>query len=75
MAPKTLPAVPNPTIDFEVQNQGTIFLLFPLTDSAAAWVEGHLPEDILTFGHGICVEHRFISDIVLGIQDAGLVCA
>jgi hypothetical protein len=75
MAPKALPAVPNPTIDFEVQNHGTIFLLFPLTHSAVVWVEEHLPEEILTFGLGICVEHRFISDIVLGIQNAGLVCA
>lgn len=68
--------LPNPTpevIDFEVQNHGTIFLLCPLTDSAVEWVDEHLPEDVLTFGRGICVEHRFISNIVRGIQDSGLV--
>lgn len=73
MARKASPAAP--VIDFEVQNHGSIFLLCPLTDSARAWVEEHLPEDVLTFGRGICVEHRFISNIVHGIQDAGFVCA
>jgi hypothetical protein len=74
MASEIIPAVPSEiTSDFEVQNHGTIFLLCPLTDSALAWIEEHLPEDVLTFGRGICVEHRFISDIVRGIQDAGLV--
>jgi hypothetical protein len=67
---KISPAVP--VIDFEVQNHGSIFLLCPLTQSASAWVEEHLPEDILTFGRGICVEHRYISDIVAGIQRDGL---
>ena len=71
-----IPAVPpERIIDFEVQNHGSIFLLCPLTNSAIAWVEEHLPEDVLTFGRGICVEHRFISAIVRGIQDAGLVAA
>ena len=71
---EVIPAVPpEPIIDFEVQNHGSIFLLCPLTDSAIEWVDEHLPEDVLTFGRGICVEHRFISDIVRGIQDSGLV--
>jgi hypothetical protein len=67
------PAVP--VIDFEVQNHGTIFLLCPLTDSAGAWVEEHPPDDALTFGRGICVEHRYIADVVAGIQRDGLVVA
>jgi hypothetical protein len=70
---KASPAVP--VIDFEIQNHGSIFLLCPLTDSARAWVEEHLPEDVLTFGRGICIEPRYIADIVAGIQRDGLVCA
>ena len=44
------------TIDFEVQNHFSIFLLCPLTDAAVAWVDEFLPEDITTFGRGIVVE-------------------
>lgn len=62
-------------IDFEVQNHSSIFLLCPLTDAAIEWIERYLPEDVMTFGRGVVVEHRFISDIVRGIQDAGLVAA
>jgi hypothetical protein len=61
------------TTDFEVQNHFSIFLLCPLTDAAIAWVEENLPDDVMTFGRGICVEPRYISDIVRGIQDSGLV--
>ena len=67
---KISPAVP--VIDFEVQNHGSIFLLCPLTDSASAWVDEHLPEDVLRFGRGVCVETRYIADIVAGIQGDGL---
>jgi hypothetical protein len=70
MARKATPVVP--AVDFEVQNHGSVFLLFPLTNSASAWVEEHLPEDVLLFGRGICVEHRYIAEIVAGIQRDGL---
>jgi hypothetical protein len=73
-SPPQITPLPTPeVIDFEVQNHGSIFLLCPLTESAIEWVDEHLPEDAFTFGRGICVEHRFISDIVRGIQGDGLV--
>jgi hypothetical protein len=59
--------------DFLVENHGTIFLLQPLTPAASSWLNEHLPEDHLTFGGGVCVEHRFIRDIVTGIIGDGLV--
>ena len=62
----------SPTPDFLVENYGTIFLLQPLTPSANSWVNEHLPEDRLTFGSAVCVEHRFIRDIVRGIVNDGL---
>jgi hypothetical protein len=58
--------------DFLVENQGTIFLLQPLTPSANSWIEENLPEDRTTFGSAVVVEHRYISDIVAGIQNDGL---
>jgi hypothetical protein len=57
----------SPTPDFLVENHGTIFLLQPLTPAANSWVEHNLPEDRMTFGGAVCVEHRFIREIVAGI--------
>jgi hypothetical protein len=59
--------------DFLVENHGSIFLLQPLTPAANSWIDEHLPEDHLTFGGAVCVEHRFIRDIVTGIIGDGLV--
>jgi hypothetical protein len=61
-----------PTSDFQLIRQSTIFLLEPLTDTARAWVEKHLPADRTTFGAAVVVEHRYISDIFDAIVDAGL---
>jgi hypothetical protein len=62
----------SPTVDFHVENHGTIFLLQPLTPAANSWVDEHLPEDRLTFGGATVVEHRYIADIVRGIVNDGL---
>jgi hypothetical protein len=59
--------------DFVVENHGTNFLLQPLTRAAISWVEVNLPEDHLTFGNVVVVEHRYIADIVRGAQNDGLV--
>ena len=62
----------SPQPDFLVENHGTVFLLQPLTPAANSWVEENLPEDRLTFGHAVVVEHRYIADIVAGAQADGL---
>ncbi len=58
--------------DFTVQNEGTIFLLTPVSDLAVDWAEHHLPQDSQHFGGSIVVEHRYIENIVAGIQNDGL---
>lgn len=58
--------------DFVVQNEGTIFLLTPLSSAANEWVSEHLPEDAMWFGSSVVVEHRYIAPIVAGIQSDGL---
>jgi hypothetical protein len=60
--------------DFFVENHGSIFLLRPLTESAREWIEERLPENRMTFGSAVVVEHRYIVDIVRGVQADGLVC-
>lgn len=59
--------------DFELHNHGTISVLFAKTEAAKAWVEAHLPEDRQTWGHdGTAIEHRYVGDILVGIQEDGL---
>jgi hypothetical protein len=58
--------------DFTVSDHGTIFLLQPHTDAAVDWVNAYLPEDATWFGPSVAVEHRYIRDIVAGIQADGL---
>ena len=63
--------------DFAVENHGSIFLLKPLTPSATSWIEEHIGQDngYQPYFPTVVVEHRYVSDIVRGIQDAGLVAA
>jgi len=61
-----------PSVDFTVQNESSIFLLQPQTESARRWVDEFLPEDRMEFAGAIVVEHRYIQDIVDGIRRDGL---
>jgi len=61
--------------DFFVQDEGSIFLLIPQTAAAQQWVEENLPDGTLTFGNGYAIEHRFICDIIDGIQGDGYTLA
>jgi hypothetical protein len=58
--------------DFSVRNEGNIFLLTPNTPDAREWIEAHIPDDAQHFGVAVVVEHRYIADIVAGIQSDGL---
>lgn len=58
--------------DFSVSGEGSVYLLTPNTPRAEAWAAEHLPSDAQTLGRGIAVEHRYIADIVAGIQRDGL---
>src|SRR6266404_7786421 len=59
----------SPTPDFEVENHQSIFLLRPLTPAAESWIREFLPQDCTYFCSAVVVEHRFIADIVHGIQN------
>ena len=59
--------------DLFVQNEGSIFLLRPVSDAGLEWISEHIPEDAQFFGNAVVVEHRYIGAIVQGAQDDGLV--
>lgn len=60
--------------DFVVENHGSIFLLKPLTPSATSWIEQRIGEDngFQPYFPTVVVDHRYIADIVEGIQNDGL---
>ena len=60
--------------DFVVENHGSIFLLKPLTPSAISWIEDHIGQEngYQPYFPAVLVEHRYIADIVAGIQNDGL---
>jgi len=59
--------------DVLVRNEGSIFLLTPMTEAASEWFADHLPEDAQTFGPATVVEHRYVAAIVEGMVNDGLV--
>lgn len=61
--------------DFQLSNQGTISLLIPQTDSAHQWAELNIGQDngCQLLWPTIVVEHRYIDNIIEGIQSDGLV--
>lgn len=60
------------TPDFSVQNEGTIYLLRPLTPAAQSWIDENIQRDCIKFGDAVAVEHRFILSIIDGIRASGL---
>lgn len=58
--------------DLYVQNEGSIFLLCPRSDAGQQWIEENIPDDAMSFGGAIVVEHRYIGAIVAGAQADGL---
>lgn len=60
------------TPDFTVSGGGTIYLLCPHTQAARDWIDNNVDPDHQSLGNNVAVEHRYIADIVAGIQGDGL---
>lgn len=57
--------------DFTLYTDGpwpSVYLLIPHTAAARAWCDEHLPLNAPMLGSGIAIEHRYVDDIVLGIE-------
>ena len=60
--------MPRPKVDFQVINHGTLYLLIPNTPRAKQWVQDNLPRDHIKYDDASVIEHRYIGDIIDGIQ-------
>ncbi len=58
--------------DFSLQNEGSVFILYPLTSDASAWCDEHLPDDAPMWGKGYAIGHRYIEPIVQAIVVDGM---
>ena len=60
--------------DISIENHGSIFLIKPLTPAAIAWIEESIGADngYQPYFPAVVIEHRYIADIVAGIQNDGL---
>jgi hypothetical protein len=57
--------------DFQIQNEGTIYLFRPLTAAAAAHLEENVQEDAQWFGAALVVEHRYAGDLAAQLSEEG----
>jgi hypothetical protein len=64
----------SPTVDFLCENHGSILLLRRLTPLATSWLEENIGQDngFQPYWPTCVIEHRFITDILAGIQSDGL---
>jgi hypothetical protein len=57
----------SPTPDFRCENHGSVFLLFPVSQSGQSWIKENLPFDAQRFGNAVVIEHRYVWAILEGI--------
>ena len=62
------------TADVLIEDHGSIALFTPMTPDAHQWVEDHVQvEPWQRFGPSIACEPRYLSDLIEGMQEDGLV--
>lgn len=51
-------------LDIEIDWQGSLVLLRPLSEGGKQWLAAYAPEDAPWFGSALCVEPRFLHDFI-----------
>ena len=62
----------NPAFDFSVESHGSIYLVLPSSQPARAWLQENVQADSQWICGALAVEHRFIGDLLGGMNEAGL---
>ena len=59
--------------DFEITGGGSVYLLNPVSEAAKIWVEENIGQDngFQPYWPTVVIEHRYIADVVAGIQAEG----
>ena len=57
--------------DFQIADQGSIFLIRPLTEAARQWLDENVVSEPWQWVEGsLCVETRFARDFIIEIEEA-----
>jgi len=60
--------------DFQITDQGTVFLIRPLDETARQWLNENVVSEPWQWVQGaLCVEARFARDLIIEIEQAGFV--
>jgi hypothetical protein len=62
-----------PLGDYRIRDEGTVVLLWPISDEADAWCDEHLPKDRIRWGGAAVIEHRYAGPIIEALASEGLV--
>ena len=58
--------------DFQITDQGSIFLIGPLNEAARQWLDENVVAEPRQWVQGaLCVEARFARDLIIEIEAAG----
>ena len=58
--------------DFQIADQGSIFLIRPLNEAAHQWLAENVVSEPWQWVQGaLCVETRFARDLIIEIEEAG----
>ena len=49
----------------------SIYLLLPLTEQCKVWLSENVSEDAMYLGRSLAVEHRYVENLVVGLQENG----
>lgn len=64
--------IPASEVDFRVRYEGTLVLLWAVSDDAVGWVDEYLPEDCTRWASAYVIEARYAGAIFDGIDNDGL---
>jgi hypothetical protein len=57
--------------DFQIQNEGSLVILYPQSDAGRNWIAEHIGEHQEWCG-GVVIESRYVGDVLAGIESDGL---
>lgn len=69
-----VPEQERPAHDFQLADHGTIITFHPMTAEAQQWWEEHAQAGP-SFGNAYAVDHRFVMNLIHGIEADGLTIA
>lgn len=59
--------------DVRIENHFSLFLIWPLSEWAEAWIHDNVSRDCQHFGSALVVEPRYLSALLEGMAADGLV--